>query len=68
MAEISVGMEVMYEKQQTQRDNKKNYKLPVALLTVGVVGAVMPTPMNLYVWGAGAAGLALIKGLENEIA
>jgi hypothetical protein len=70
MGEISYGMQNMYDEQASSRKKTKGstYTTPVAVLTVGVVGAMMPTPMNLYVWGAGAAGLVLAKGLENKIA
>ena len=60
----------MYEEQQLQRekDRGKSYTAPVAVLTVAAVGLLMPTPMNVYVWGAGAAGLIVAKGLEGKVA
>lgn len=70
MSGISIGIETMYEEQQLQqeRNKGKSYTVPVALLTIGAVGALMPTPMNLYVWGAGATGLIVAKGLEGKVA
>jgi phosphoribosyl-dephospho-CoA transferase len=70
MSGISVGMERMYEHEINIREKHqgRNYTTPVVVLTLAAVGAIMPTPMNLYVWGAGAAGLALAKRLENTIA
>jgi hypothetical protein len=70
MGDINFGMQHMYEGQGALRKRSRGvtYTTPVAVLTLGVVGAMMPTPMNLYIWGAGAVGLVLAKGLENKVA
>ena len=54
----------MYYVEKKRRNNNKTYSPAIAIVTIGAVGAVLPTPANYYVWGAGAAGVAVAKALE----
>lgn len=61
MAEFGAGMRNMYEKQNKREKRYGEYGPALVAITVGATGAMMPAPTNLYVWGAGAVGLAFAR-------
>lgn len=60
MAEIEIGLQTMYETQIREREQHTHKKrsslwLLGAILAVLLVGSLLPSPTNLYVWGVGSA-------------
>ncbi|MEK6868022.1 MAG: hypothetical protein AABX98_04315 [Nanoarchaeota archaeon] len=68
MTEINIAMQQMYENEMHEREARQkrpdaSASIVIAVLLVGGIGFIMPSPANWYVWIVGATAIVVLKEL-----